>query len=151
MTKIIRLSLILTIFCIISAFGLALVYIYTQPIIESNAKQTLTRGEQEVLPQREGKVFQVSPQGYGGPISMLVGVGSFGEVTGVKILSQRETPGLGANIIKVLFLRQFVGKTVKDPLEPKQDIDAITGATISTKAICKGVKDALRQAGQTKQ
>jgi Na+-translocating ferredoxin:NAD+ oxidoreductase RnfG subunit len=146
MIKIIRLSLILTIFCIISAFGLALVYIYTQPIIESNAKLALTKGEQEVLPLGQGKVFQVSPQGYGGPISMLVGVGSSGEVTGVKILSQRETPGLGANIVKVLFLQQFIGKTVKDPLEPKQDIDAITGATISTKAVCWGVKDALQRA-----
>ena len=147
MGKIIKLGAILAIFCVLSAGGLAFVYLFTQPKIELNSKLALEKSKQEVLPASgKGKAISVFTQGYSGKINMLVGVDPQGKVSGVKILNHRETPGLGANIVKSGFLKQFKGKSLKDPIEPKQDIDAITGATISSRAVCKGVKEALKKA-----
>ena len=144
MGKIVKLGVILAIFCTISAGMLAFVYLFTQPRIELNSKLALEKAKLEVLPASgKGKAISVSPRGYSGPIEMLVGVDPKGKVSGVKILSQRETPGLGAGIVKPSFLKQFIGKSSKDPIEPKKDIDAITGATISSRAVCEGVRDAL--------
>ncbi len=146
MGKIAKLGMILAVFCVISAGGLAFVYMWTQPQIERNAKLALEKSKQEVLPPSgKGKAIAVSPRGYGGPIEMLVGIDEKGKVSGVKVLSHRETPGLGANIAQPKFLDQFKGKTLKDPIEPKKDIDALTGATISSRAVCEGVKDALER------
>jgi len=144
MGKIIRLALILTIFCVISAGALAFVYLFTEPKIKLNQKLSYDSSVKEVLPQ-PGKAVSVSPRGYSGPINMMVGVDRSGTVIGIKILNQTETPGLGANVVKTKFLNQFIGKTAKDQIEPKKDIDAITGATISSRAVCKGVKDALEK------
>jgi electron transport complex protein RnfG len=163
--KILRLASILAVFCAISAGGLAFVFMLTQPMIELNAKTAFTRSLREVLPDAisfsevksgadrvfrgrgeknvAGVAVALSSQGYSGPIELLVGIGANNKVKGVKVLGQRETPGLGANIIKPSFLVQFVGKDLNSPLEPKKDIDAITGATISSRAVCKGVKDSL--------
>lgn len=145
MAKILRLGITLTIVCVISAGLLSMVYLLTKPLIEINDKRTLELAKQEVLGGKEGKALVVAPRGYGGKIEMLVGVDSSGKVTGVKILNHTETPGLGANIVRPDFLKQFVGKSAGDPIEPKKDIDAITGATISSKAVCMGVKEALRK------
>jgi electron transport complex protein RnfG len=95
-----------------------------------------------------GLVVKVAPRGYSSEIVMLVGVDPELRVKGMKILSQRETPGLGANVEKPKFQKQFIGKGVKDTIEPKKDIDAITGATISSRAVCEGVKTVLKDSEQ---
>ena len=145
MGKIIKLALILAIFCVISAGGLAFIYMFTQPKIDLNQKLVYDSSVKEVLPQ-PGQAIPVSPRGYSGTIKMLVGIDKTGKVIGLKVLSQTETPGLGANVVNQNFLKQFIGKTAKDPIEPKKDIDAITGATISSRAVCAGVKQALKEA-----
>jgi electron transport complex protein RnfG len=161
MKRIINLAVILMVFCVISAGGLAYVYLFTQPQIDKNAKLSLENSLREVLPgsgdfeeikcedaqaykSDKGLAVLVSPRGYSGPIKMLVGVDRQGKVVRVKVLDQRETPGLGANVVKPGFLSQFSGKSISDKLEPKQDIDAITGATITSRAACQGVKQALK-------
>ncbi len=113
-----------------------------------------------------GLIVTVSSPGSQAPINMLVGVKKDGTISGVKILSLSETPGLGANADnpnyfvnkekRITFLGQFTGKNVaKDPLVAKQDVIAITGATITSNAVSKGVKIAgtvgynyLKEAGQ---
>ena len=146
MGKMLKMGFILAVFCIVAAGGLAYVYMFTQPKIELNSRLALANSKKEVLPASgKGKAIQVSTRGYGGPIDMLVGIDEQGKVSGVKILNQRETPGLGAGISKPAFLKQFIGKTKNDPLVPKNDIDAITGATISSRAVCLGVKNALER------
>jgi electron transport complex protein RnfG len=145
MVKMVRLAVILAVFCVISAWGLAYVYLFTQPKIELNAELALENSKREVLGGEEGITVSVSPQGYSGPIDMLVGINRQGKVKGVKILNHRETPGLGANIVKPDFLKQFEEKSQKDPIEPKEDIDAISGATISSRAVCSGVRLALQK------
>ena len=164
MLKILKLAVTLMVFCILSAGSLAYVFMFTGPKIEANAKAAFERSLQEVLPGAEtfqsagpaGKVFQgaaggksvgtavlVAPRGYSGSIKMLVGVDADLKVTGIKVLDQRETPGLGTNILKPKFLSQFIGKNPTDKLEPKKDVAAITGATISTRGVCEGVRSAL--------
>lgn len=90
-----------------------------------------------------GYAFRVSPAGYGGAIDMVVGIDTKGKVAGIKILSMRETPLLGMRASEPGFLRQFTGKTFRDPLLAKKDIDAVTGATITSQAVANGVKQAL--------
>jgi electron transport complex protein RnfG len=144
MGKIIKLGTILMVFCVVSAAGLAYVYMFTQPRIEANAKLTYDQSVKEVLPA-DGKAIAVSPRGYSNTINLLVGIDARGKVIGIKVLGQQETPGLGANIVKPEFLKQFIGKSARDPIEVKNDIDAITGATISSRAVCKGVREALEK------
>lgn len=91
-----------------------------------------------------GWVVQVAPSGFGGTISMVVGISSDGTVSGVSIISMSETSGLGANATKDTFRSQFVGKSgtlavTKDGGE----INALTGATITSRAVTKGVNSAL--------
>jgi electron transport complex protein RnfG len=149
MGKILQLAFILAVFCIISAGSLAFIYMFTQPKIDLNRKLSYDLSVKEVLPQ-PGKAVSVSPRGYSGPINMLIGIDKSGKIVGIKILSQTETPGLGANVVKPKFLNQFIGKTGNDPIEPRKDIDAITGATISSRAVCSGVKQALEKAREAK-
>jgi len=142
MGKMVKLGLILAIFCVISAGGLAYVYMMTQPKIDQNAQLALERSKQEVMPASgKGMAVIVEPQGYGGKVKMMVGVDESGRVSGVKILEHRETPGLGAQIVTSKFLGQFKGKTIADKLE----VEAITGASISSRAVAAGVKEALEK------
>lgn len=94
-----------------------------------------------------GVVVKVSPNGYGGEISMVVGVDNEYKVTGIEIISQGETAGLGSNCTKDEFKEQFKGKTenievVKNGAKNNQ-VDAISSATITTKAVTKGVNEAV--------
>lgn len=97
-----------------------------------------------------GYAIKVSPKGYGGPVEIMVGISSEGKVTGIKILSHTETPGLGANAPKPEFSNQYENKSTKDKLEvvkaspsKENQIQAITGATITSKAVTLGVNDAI--------
>ena len=93
-----------------------------------------------------GHAFMAHGRGYGGTIDILVGVKPDNEsLQGIKIITQQETPGLGAKIIDASFLDQFKGVAV-DEVGLARDggrIDAISGATISSSAVVEGVKDAI--------
>lgn len=104
--------------------------------------------------QMVGVAMTISVSGYGGDIEMMVGIDRSHRIAGVKILSHSETPGLGARIIEIRkgearpwFLGQFQGKA-RDQLFLKREggvIDAITAATISSRAVTEGVREALNQ------
>ena len=106
-----------------------------------------------------GYVFTTSEPGYGGAISVMTAIGADGKISGVKILSHNETPGLGANADNPEWVAQFKGlsgglKVKKD--DPNGQIDAVTSATISSRAITRAVNSALcafqkiRQGGSDK-
>lgn len=104
-----------------------------------------------------GMVVEVAPRGYGGAITMLVGIGSDGLVTRVEITSMNETPGLGTKAKDEAFHAQFAGlrngtppAVVKTGRKNAGEIDAISGATITSKAVAKGVADALALVGEVK-
>ncbi len=93
-----------------------------------------------------GHAFMAQGHGYGGAIDILVGVKPDNKsLQGIKIITQQETPGLGAKIINASFLDQFKGVPVNevDLTRNGGKIDAITGATISSTAVVKGVKKAI--------
>ncbi|GHU01528.1 hypothetical protein FACS1894147_01540 [Spirochaetia bacterium] len=101
-----------------------------------------------------GVAIQASGQGYGGTITLLAGIDTAGIVRGVKILEHKESPGLGANIAspryyvdkvnKITFTGQFAGKSVNDPFEAKNDVEAITASTVSSRAVSNIVKAAAQ-------
>lgn len=98
-----------------------------------------------------GYVVVTVEKGYGGGISVMTGVDLEGKVTGVSILSQSETAGLGANATKESFLQQFAGKiaglTVTKNTPAENEIKALTGATITSKAVTAAVEAAIAAAG----
>ena len=88
--------------------------------------------------------YQEKVKGYGGDISLIVGVSPEKKITGVQVIHHSETPGLGANIKKESFLSQFANLNAEDSLlELKKKggiIDQVTGATISSEAVILAVK-----------
>ena len=92
----------------------------------------------------KGYVVRVAPNGFGGAIDLMVGVDVSGAVTGVAIVSQSETASLGANCTREDFRAQFTGKT--GTLSVSKDggeIEALTGATVTSRAVTEGVNTAL--------
>ena len=93
-------------------------------------------------------VVEVAPAGFGGEIIMMVGIDD-GAVTGVSVVSQTETAGLGAIVADkgekgTTFREQFVG--AQEAVQVDKDggqIQAITGATITSRAVAEGVNAAL--------
>lgn len=98
-----------------------------------------------------GSVVVNSAKGYGGDISVMTGVDNNGTVTGVNILSHSETAGLGANASRESFREQFVGLikgiTVSKDAPGENSIDALTGATITSRAVTQAVNAAIEAAG----
>ncbi|MDD4796945.1 MAG: RnfABCDGE type electron transport complex subunit G [Eubacteriales bacterium] len=103
--------------------------------------------------QNAGYVVSVSPKGYGGPIAVTVGVALDGTVTGVVIGTNSETPGLGKRVGEPAFGQQYVGKGGTFSLQSGTDsaIDAVAGATVSSRAVTDGVNQALSAAQQLAQ
>ena len=102
----------------------------------------------------------VAPDGYNGPIKLLVGVSADGVLTGVRAVSEHETPGLGdrIDIDKSDWILQFNGKSLGDPPLERWAVDkdggsfdSITGATITPRAVVKAVKNTLLYFKQNKQ
>ncbi|TLM79510.1 MAG: FMN-binding protein [Actinobacteria bacterium] len=84
--------------------------------------------------------LKVGPRGYGGPITMVVGLDSSGLVTGVTVVLHNETPGLGTKAIgEPEYLAKFVGVDGKDIEKSAKKVDTITGATKSSRGVRKGV------------
>lgn len=90
-------------------------------------------------------------KGYGGKISVMTGVDAQGKVTGVSILDMSETAGLGANAKRDTFREQFIGKikgiTVSKDEAGENSIDALTGATVTSRAVTRAVNAAIEAAG----
>lgn len=87
-------------------------------------------------------------KGYSSYIQMMVSVNPDMKINDIKILGHGETPGLGDQVEdRALFLDQFKGKGLSQLVlikaETKENIQAITGATISSRAVTNGVKDAV--------
>ena len=97
----------------------------------------------------EGYAVEVAPTGFGGNITLMVGISHEGTILGVAVVSQTETAGLGAvvaadNQAGHAFRDQFVGLSGKLAVEKDGgEIDSITGATITSRAVAEGVNAAL--------
>jgi electron transport complex protein RnfG len=160
-------SLVLT--CTIAAIALSQVYSVTKPVIDAQAAEALKASLSEVLPaaaefaelepgavwsagdasgNRVGIVCKTSPRGYGGPVTVIVGLDTTGRITGIGIGSNiKETPGLGLKAREAWFRDQFRGKTEAEVALKRDNgtVDAISAATITSRAVANGVKEAIAQ------
>ncbi len=102
-----------------------------------------------------GHALKIVASGSQGSIEMMVGLDAEGAVTGVSVVKNAETAGIGSKVMEneptasgVGVLDQFIGKSAADgTLNVGSNVDAITGATVSTKGIAAGVNAALAVAG----
>ena len=166
-----RIALTLLAIAVVVAAALAIVNELTAPAIEKSMKEktqaaielVLGPGETEavqnfskenglvsnVYKSEAGYAVEVNPTGFDGTITMMVGVSAEGKVLGISIISHTESAGLGAVAADKgskgeKFRKQFSEQTY--PVSVKKDggaIDSITGATITSKAVCDGVNAAL--------
>lgn len=95
-----------------------------------------------------GTVITVAEKGYNGEFTLMVGFNPDGAVVAYKALAQDETAGLGSNGFVSPFADQFTGKVpgsltvVKGPAQGDNEISAMTGATITSKAVTQAINDA---------
>ena len=168
---VLRLSLILFAIAGIMALALAGVNSITAPAIEKLNAEKTQQANEAVLPGgfdeeiadyadatglvskvykgANGYALEVKPGGFDNVITMMVGVDNEGKVLGISIVSHTETAGLGAvaaakTSAGEAFRGQFVGKSgAVTVTKDGGEIEAITGATITSRAICVGVNAAL--------
>jgi|UniRef100_A0A7V5Y085 electron transport complex protein RnfG len=164
--------LVLTLVCVFSAFLLSYVYLFTIKKIEKHKEEFFTSSLSEIFPEmasyvevvkdscyqvfnKEKKIiglfFRAGKKGYGGIIEMFVGIDTLGRVCGLRIASPaeglKETPGLGLKIREDKFKNQFLGKR-EEEIKLKREggkIEAITAATISSKAVCDGIREGINK------
>ena len=118
------------------------------PGVEGLEKMTLSGDTgivKSVYTSENNYAVEVTPVGFDGEVTMMVGICG-GQVTGISVISHTETPGLGAvaaaaNAKGEAFRSQFAG--LSGTLAVGEDIDAISGATITSKAVVTGVNAAL--------
>lgn len=127
-------------------------------VIEVSAVEQLGTDTTRVYRARMGDqavaaVFSpVVTQGYSGPIQLIVAIRSDGSLAGARVLTHRETPGLGdkVEVERSSWILGFAGRSLNDPppsgWKVKRDggeFDQFTGATITPRAVVRGVKSAL--------
>ncbi len=90
--------------------------------------------------------YDVAPEirGYAGPIRVLLALDRDGRIIGIRLLEHEETPNYVHSMETPAFLEQFLGKTVNDPFEVDRDIDGISRATVSVKALADTVRESSR-------
>lgn len=150
-----KLISVLTIICVIAGFLLGLTYNLTADKIRYQEEKAEKDALRAVLPDAsdfsketpasykglntEGRIvgyaYIAEGKGYSSTIKVVVGTDTEGNIVGIKILSQSETPGLGNRITDPNFQGQFSRKSI-------DDVDTITGATISSRAVIEIVRKA---------
>lgn len=168
---VLRLTLTLLLIASVVAAALAMVNQITKPIILAAQQEKTQKAIMQVLPGgyeteittfsdstklvskvykgANGYAVEVTPSGFDGTITMMVGVDFDGKVLGISIISQSETAGLGAvsaasTSAGMAFRAQFVGLSGQVAVtKDGGTIDAITSATVTSRAICVGVSAAL--------
>ena len=170
-TYVARITLTLLLIAAVVAAALALVNQITKPIIDKVNAEKTQQAIQIVLPGgydseitdytdetglvskvykgANGYALEVTPAGFDNTITMMVGVGLDGKVLGISVISHTESAGLGAvaaadNAAGNAFRDQFIGQSGSVSVSKDGgNIDAITNATITSRAVCDGVNAAL--------
>ncbi|MBS4022962.1 MAG: FMN-binding protein [Dethiobacter sp.] len=167
MREITRLALTLMIISAVAAGALAITNARTSEIIAKRLEQERIEQMQSLFPAvdevkpREvdgrtatvgyaggkltGVVYEGRTGGYGGTIIFTLAVDADGKIVDLQINDHSETPGLGSKITEDGFRKQFVGKTADDAFAVGKDIDSISGATVSARAMASGVKQELQE------
>lgn len=165
----VKLAGILCLITLVAAFLLAGVNKITAPKIVQAEKEAAEIAMKSVLPDAQefielcegvnagfkgedvvGYCVDTAANGYGGEITMIVGITAEGTVSGIEILSHSETAGLGAKAVEPEFKEQFKGKNspievVKGSSGGESEIAAITGATVTSRAVAGAVDEAYNK------
>lgn len=171
--EVLKPTAILFVICVVVSAALAGTNLLTRDRIAQAQAQKAEESRMIVLPGAEsfeerdghyagldgggntvGYVFETEGKGYGGSVNVMTGISAEGSITGVVILSHGETPGLGANAEKESFREQYKqpvadlanGISVVKFQAPKEgEIQAMTGATITSTAVTNAVNSAIEQ------
>ena len=125
----------------------------TDPIVPAGKWSAHNRNFEYYAATASGKpvayISSTAGKGYSSFIQMLVSLNTDLKISDVKVLSLNETPGLGDQVLEKSFLDQFKGKSLSQIVlikgETKENIQAITGATISSRGVTNGIKDAVEK------
>lgn len=154
---------VLTLTCLVWSAILAAVHEITREGIEAAEKAEMDAALSEIFPGARfveengyfmclenekivGYAMVVEGRGYGGRMKVLVGLGTDNRVAGVRVFAHNETLGIGSRVAEGRFLIQFVGKT-EEELFLREDggkIDAITGATVSSRGLVSAVRSGVK-------
>ncbi len=169
-----RMTLVLTGIGLVSGGALALTYEATKLKIEENMRRARAEAARRLLPDAEGfeeheidrhTLYMVGKRGpetvgyvivhtgpgFQGNITAAFAVDTgFGKILGIEILEQVETPGLGARIVEEGWRSQFKGlllplEVIKGKRQKPNQVEAITGATISSRSVCELVNEGVRK------
>lgn len=167
-----KITLNLTLATLMAGIIIAVVFYFTAPIAEIQRIKQKEQSMKELVPtatsfipiegkeecyraEKDGQVIAylalTHSKGFDGHIKMFVAVTPDKKVIGYKVLSHKETPGLGDQAFKPKFSGQFTGKGVENmevvKIQQEGKILAITGATITSRAVTLGVKNVLTELG----
>ena len=162
--EIIKPVLVLVCICLVVTALLAYINSVTSPIIAKAEQEKTEQAMSEVLaeadgfnplkienlPERvtevysaqngSGYVFMLTTKGYGGDMKLICGMKSDGTIEQCKTLSHAETSGLGSKTAEDPYRNQYCGKNA----DTLSEVDAITGATISSTAYKNAIEDAFK-------
>ena len=96
----------------------------------------------------KGYAFMLTSKGYGGAVTLVAGIDADGKISGIDVISHSETPGLGANADRDDFKDKFKTKPAEQLVVSKsnndgQNIEALSGATITSTAVVSAVNEAI--------
>ncbi|MDD6648341.1 MAG: RnfABCDGE type electron transport complex subunit G [Firmicutes bacterium] len=163
-------AIVLVCICLVVTLALAGTYSVANPKILDNQQKAADEARMQVLPDgdsftefdgkltdgvidcyiadnKAGIAVTSEYKGFGGSVKVMTGIGADGKVTGVTVTEHGETPGLGTKAMTVEYLEQYKGvaDAVGGHINNDENIDAITGATITSNAVYCSVVEALAQ------
>ncbi len=153
--------LILACICLLTTWAVSATFGVTAPIIQVLEAEKQRQARQEVLPAADdftlyenvtlpegvteaykanngaGYVFAASARGYDGLVPFTIGLDARGNVTGIKMLTNNETKGLGSRVGEADYLIQYMGQSSADA------VDGISGATLTSTALKNSLRAVL--------
>ncbi len=154
---------VLVLICTVVGLALSAVNAVTAPIIAANEEASTLASNAAALPEADsftelewdidgatavlvadngaGYVIAAQARGYGGQVPLVVGFSNDGTILAVVIMDNDETPGMGARGAEESFTAQFAGMAAESLTI--NDIDAVSGATYSSKAVVNAINVAI--------
>ena len=143
---------VLGVICVIVTGALAATNGVTAPIIQAATEAAETAARTELLPEADsftaangaGAVITASGKGYGGDVVVMVAFGPDDTIKQIKVTEQAETKGIGSNVVSSEeYWANYAGVSAEKALVLNQDVNAYSGATISSKAVLSAVNSAI--------
>ena len=145
-----NMAIVLTAIAVVAGAALGYVNDITAPTIKALKEKQEKQAEQEVLNGQDGTAVKITdPKGFGGALTVMVGLAKDGTILGYKVLESSETPGLGAKAQDWFQKGQkgdIIGKQAGNLTVRKDggEVDAITASTITSRAFLRCINEAYK-------